>query len=112
MVDFATIKAPFDGVIVERDRRANVGAIVQKAETTPRAVARHRAQRYRSRGGPCAGQLRAFLTPETEAIFETPTLPGVKIHGKVTLPAVAAQPATQPHHGGGSRSVESHQGGV
>jgi hypothetical protein len=26
----------------------------------------------------------AYVTPETEAIFETPALPGVKIHGKVT----------------------------
>ncbi|HWG43771.1 MAG TPA: HlyD family efflux transporter periplasmic adaptor subunit [Gemmataceae bacterium] len=86
MVGFATIKAPYDGEIVDRnDRHANVGAIVQKAESgtlTPLlTVQRSDIVRVVVR---VPDNYAHFVTPDTEAIFETPELPGVKIHGKVT----------------------------
>lgn len=82
---FATIIAPFDGVIVDRDRHANKGAIVQKADngaikpllTIQRSDIVTVVMRVPDNFAP-------YITPETEAIFETHSLPGVQIHGKVT----------------------------
>ncbi len=85
MVGFATIKAPFDGVIVDRDRHANVGAIVQKSESgtvTPLlTIQRNDIVRVVMQ---VPDNYQAFVTPDTEAVFETSAYPGVKIHGKVT----------------------------
>lgn len=85
LLKFATITAPFDGVIVDRDRHANVGAVVQKADsgalkpllTVQRSDIVTVVMRVPDNFAP-------YITPETEAIFETHSLPGVQIHGKVT----------------------------
>jgi multidrug efflux pump subunit AcrA (membrane-fusion protein) len=84
-LDFARIHAPFDGVIVERNEHANKGAIVQSADQghpTPLLVIERQdivtvVMRVPDIYAP-------YITPQTEAIFETPSLPGVKIRGKVT----------------------------
>lgn len=85
LLDFATIKAPFDGVIVNRDRHANVGAIVQKAETgTPTPLLTIQRSDIVTVVMRVPDNFAPYITPETEAIFETHSLPGVKIRGKVT----------------------------
>ncbi len=85
MLDYATIEAPYDGVIVHRNVKVNPGFFVQNAgsgQTTP-LLTIHRndivtvVMRLPDLYAP-------YVTPETEAIFETSSLPGVKIHGKVT----------------------------
>jgi multidrug resistance efflux pump len=83
--DFAKIHAPFDGVIVERNEHANKGAIVQSADQghpTPLLVIERQDIVTVVMRVPDA--YAAYITPQTEAIFETPTLPGIKIRGKVT----------------------------
>lgn len=85
MLAFATIKAPFDGVIVDRSRHANVGAVVQKADTgSPVALLTIQRSDIVTVVMRLPDNYAPFITPETEAIFETPALPGVQIHGKVT----------------------------
>jgi multidrug resistance efflux pump len=83
MLDYATIKAPFDGVIVRRN--ADPGFFVQNAgdgHATPLlTIQRNDIVTVVMR---LPDVYAAYVTPETEAIFETPSLPGVKIHGKVT----------------------------
>ncbi len=85
MLDYATIEAPYDGVIVHRNVKVNPGFFVQNAgsgQATP-LLTIHRndivtvVMRLPDLYAP-------YVTPETEAIFETSSLPGVKIHGKVT----------------------------
>ncbi len=85
MLDYATIEAPYDGVIVYRNVKVNPGFFVQNAgsgQATP-LLTIHRndivtvVMRLPDNFAP-------YVTPETEAIFETPSLPGVKIRGKVT----------------------------
>jgi HlyD family secretion protein len=83
MLDYATVEAPFDGTIVSRN--VDPGFFVQNAgngRTTPLltiqrndivTVVVHVPDNF-----------APFVTPDTEAIFETASLPGVKIHGKVT----------------------------
>ena len=83
MVEYATVEAPFDGIVVRRN--VDPGFFVQNAgngHATPMltiqrsdivTIVMHVPDIY-----------APFVTPQTEAIFETPTLPGVKIHGKVT----------------------------
>lgn len=83
--EFATIYAPFDGVIVKRDQHANVGAIVQKAdEGHPNPLLVIERQDIVTILMSLPDVYAAYITPKTEAIFETPTLPGVKIRGRVT----------------------------
>lgn len=83
MLDYATIEAPFEGVIVRRN--VDPGFFVQDA-VSGRATALLTIQR----NDIVTVVMRlpdvwaAYVTPETEAIFETPSLPGIKIHGKVT----------------------------
>ncbi len=85
MLDFATIKAPFDGVIVKRNLHANVGATVQKADTgRPEPLLIIERQDIVTVVMRVPDNYATYITPDTEAIFETPSLPGVKIHGKVT----------------------------
>lgn len=83
MLDYATVEAPFDGQIVRRN--VDPGFFVQNAgsgHATPLLVIQRNdivtvVIRVPDNYAP-------YVTPNTEAIFETPSLPGVKIHGKVT----------------------------
>jgi multidrug resistance efflux pump len=83
MLGFGTILAPFDGVIVRRE--VDPGSFVRTAAgghsapllTIQRSDIITVVMRVPDNYAP-------FITPKTEAIFETPALPGVKIHGKVT----------------------------
>jgi HlyD family secretion protein len=83
MLGYATIIAPFDGVIVRRN--VDPGFFVQNAgdgHATPLlTIQRNDIVTIVMR---VPDNFAPFVTPETEAIFETPSLPGVKIHGKVT----------------------------
>jgi multidrug resistance efflux pump len=83
MLDYATIRAPFRGVIVRRN--VDPGSLVQNAssgQATPLlTIQRNDIVTIVMR---LPDVYAAYVTPETEAIFETPSLPGVKIHGKVT----------------------------
>ena len=83
MLDYATIRAPFEGVIVRRN--VDPGFFVQNAgdgRATPLlTIQRNDIVTVVMR---LPDVWAAYVTPETEAIFETPSLPGVKIHGKVT----------------------------
>jgi multidrug resistance efflux pump len=83
MVDYGTIRAPYDGEITRRN--VNPGYFVQNAgdgHATPLLVVQRNdivtiVVRVPDNYAP-------YITPTTEAIFETPIMPGVKIHGKVT----------------------------
>jgi multidrug resistance efflux pump len=83
MLDYATIRAPFNGVIVHR--YVDPGFFVQNAgdgHATPLlTIQRNDIITVVMR---LPDNFAAYVTPQTEAIFETSTLPGVKIHGKVT----------------------------
>jgi multidrug resistance efflux pump len=83
MLDYATVRAPFDGVIVRRN--VDPGFFVQNAgngHATPLlTIQRNDIVTVVMR---VPDNFAPFVTPETEAVFETPSLPGVKIHGKVT----------------------------
>jgi hypothetical protein len=83
MLDYATIRAPFDGQIVRRN--VDPGFFVQNAgsgHATPLLnIMRNDIVTVAMR---VPDIYAPYVTPETEAIFETPSLPGVKIHGKVT----------------------------
>jgi HlyD family secretion protein len=83
MLDYGTIKAPFDGVIVRRN--VDPGFFVQNAgdgHATPLlTIHRNDIVTVTMR---LPDNFAPYVTPDTEAIFETSTLPGVKIHGKVT----------------------------
>lgn len=83
--DFATIRAPFDGVIVDRGRKANVGAIVQEADQrNPLPLLTIQSKDLVTVAVRVPDNFAPYITPDTEAIFETPVLPGLKIRGKVT----------------------------
>lgn len=85
LLDFATLRAPFDGVIVDRDRKANQGAIVQEADThNPKPLLTVQSKDLVTVVIRVPDNFAPYITPDTEAIFETAVLPGVKIHGKVT----------------------------
>lgn len=85
MLDYASIEAPYDGVIVHRNVKVNPGFFVQNAgdgHATPLLTIQRNdiltiAMRLPDNYAP-------YVTPQTEAIFESSSLPGVKIHGKVT----------------------------
>ncbi len=83
MLDYATIRAPFEGVIVRRN--VDPGFFVQNAgdgHATPLlTIQRNDIVTITMR---LPDNFAPYVTPETEAIFETSTLPGIKIHGKVT----------------------------
>jgi multidrug resistance efflux pump len=83
MLDYATIRAPFDGVIVRRN--VDPGFFVQNAgdghATALLTIHRNDIVTVVMR---LPDNFAAYVTPETEAIFETSSLPGVKIRGKVT----------------------------
>ncbi len=83
MLDYATIRAPFDGEIVRRN--VDPGHFVQNAsdgQTTPLLIIQR--QDIVTVVVRVPDNFAPYITPNTEAIFETPSLPGVKIHGKVT----------------------------
>jgi membrane fusion protein (multidrug efflux system) len=83
MYDYATIRAPFDGQIVRRN--VDPGFFVQvsgSGHATPLLVIQRNdivtvIMRLPDKFAP-------YITPQTEAILETPLMPGLKIHGKVT----------------------------
>jgi multidrug resistance efflux pump len=83
MLAYATVRAPFDGTIVRRN--VDPGDFVQNAATghvTPLVtIQRNDIVTVVVR---VPDTHASFITPQTEAIFETPVLPGIKIHGKVT----------------------------
>ncbi len=83
MLNYATIKAPFDGVIVRRN--VDPGFFVQNAgngRAVPLlTIERNDIVTVMMR---VPDNFAPYVTPQTEAIFETTALPGVKIHGKVT----------------------------
>src|SRR5579884_529090 len=85
MLDYATIEAPYDGVIVYRNVKVNPGFFVQNAgdgHATPLlTIHRNDIVTVVMR---LPDNFAAYVTPQTEAIFETPSLPGVKIRGQVT----------------------------
>ncbi|HEY7329185.1 MAG TPA: HlyD family efflux transporter periplasmic adaptor subunit [Gemmataceae bacterium] len=85
MLDYATIEAPYDGVIVHRNVKVNPGFFVQNAgngHAVPLlTIHRNDIVTVVMR---LPDNFAAYVTPQTEAIFETPSLPGVKIRGKVT----------------------------
>jgi multidrug resistance efflux pump len=83
MVEYAKVKAPFDGTIVRRN--VDPGFFVQNAGNG-RATPLLRIQRNDivTVVVRVPDNFATFVTPQTEAIFETASLPGVKIHGKVT----------------------------
>lgn len=85
-LNFATIKAPFDGEIVDRNRNlATVGAIVQTADNrNPQALLTLQSKDLVTVVIRVPDNFAPYITPDTEAIFETAVLPGVKIHGKVS----------------------------
>jgi len=83
MLDYSIIKAPFDGVIVRR--HVDPGFFVQNAgdgHATPLLTIERNDIVTIVMWLPDV--YAAYLTPKTEAIFETPALPGIKIRGKVT----------------------------
>lgn len=83
MLDYSIIRAPYDGVIVRRN--VDPGHFVQNAGDSH---AKHLLTVQRSDIITIVMRLpdhyAPYVTPQTEAIFETSSLPGVKIHGKVT----------------------------
>ena len=83
MLGYATLEAPFDGVVVRRN--VDPGFFVQNAATghaTPLlTIERNDIVTVVVR---VPDNFAPYITPDTEAIFETASLPGVKIHGKVT----------------------------
>ncbi|HEY7312831.1 MAG TPA: efflux RND transporter periplasmic adaptor subunit [Gemmataceae bacterium] len=83
MLSYSTVRAPFDGVIVRRN--VDPGFFVQNAgngHATPLLrIERNDIVTVVMR---LPDNYAPFITPETEAIFETPLLPGLMIHGKVT----------------------------
>jgi multidrug resistance efflux pump len=83
MLDYSTVEAPFDGVIVRRN--VDPGFFVQNAGNGHAAplltIERNDIVTVVMR---VPDNFAPFITPNTEAIFETATLPGVKIHGRVT----------------------------
>ncbi|HTU92278.1 MAG TPA: efflux RND transporter periplasmic adaptor subunit [Gemmataceae bacterium] len=85
MLDYASIEAPYDGVIVRRNVKVSPGFFVQNAgdgHAVPLlTIQRNDIVTVVMR---LPDVYASYITPETEAIFETPSLPGVKIHGKVT----------------------------
>jgi multidrug resistance efflux pump len=85
MLEYSTIEAPYDGVIVYRNVKVNPGFFVQNAgdgHATPLlTIHRNDIVTVVMR---LPDNFAAYVTPQTEAIFETPSLPGVKIRGRVT----------------------------
>ncbi len=83
MLGYATVEAPFDGVVVRRN--VDPGFFVQNAATghaTPLlTIERNDIVTVVVR---VPDNFAPFITANTEAIFETASLPGVKIHGRVT----------------------------
>jgi multidrug efflux pump subunit AcrA (membrane-fusion protein) len=83
MLDYGTIKAPFDGEIVQRN--VHPGFFVQNAgdgRATPLLIIQRNDIVTINMRVP--DYYATYITPKTEAIFETPSLSGLKIHGKVT----------------------------
>jgi multidrug resistance efflux pump len=82
-VDFARVKAPFRGTVV--DRKVDPGDFVQNASTghpTPMlSLVRTDIVTVVMR---VPDNYAPFVSPGTEAVIELDALPGVKIHGKVT----------------------------
>ncbi|MHB1423501.1 MAG: efflux RND transporter periplasmic adaptor subunit [Gemmataceae bacterium] len=83
MLDYSFVRAPFDGVIVRR--LVDPGFFVQNAgdgHATPLLTVQRNDIVTVSMRLPDV--FAPYVTSKTEAIFETPTLPGIKIRGKVT----------------------------
>lgn len=83
MLEYGTIVGPFDGEISLRN--VDPGFFVQNAgdgHATPLLVVQRNDIVTITVRVP--DTYASYITPDTESIFETPTLPGVKIKGKVT----------------------------
>jgi len=83
LLDYATIRAPFDGVITRRN--VDPGSFVQNATTGHSepllTVARTDLVTVYMK---VPDNFASFVTPDTEAVIQMNTLPSVKIHAKVT----------------------------
>ena len=83
MLEYARIIAPYDGQISRRN--VDPGFFVQNAgdghATALLVIQRNDIVTVIVR---VPDVYASYITPNTEAIFETPTMPGIKIHGKVT----------------------------
>ncbi len=83
MLDYAQIKAPFDGVVVKR--KVDVGTFVQNASTGQSepilTIARNDVVTLVMK---VPDNAAPFVTKDTEAIVQIDELPGVVIRGKVT----------------------------
>jgi HlyD family secretion protein len=86
LLDFATIKAPFDGKIIFRDRtRTNEGSVVQKAETgNPKPLLTIQRTDIVTVVMQVPDNFAPYVSADTDAVFETASLPGVKFRGKIT----------------------------
>lgn len=83
MLGYATIKAPFDGTIVRRS--VDPGFFVQNAgngRATPLLTIQRNDIVTVVMAVP--DNFAPYVNTDTEAVIESPSLPGVKIHGKVT----------------------------
>ena len=82
-LDFATIRAPFDGVITRR--KVDPGTFVQNATTAHTepllTVVRDDIVTVYMK---VPDKFAAYVNPDTEAIIQMDLLPGLVIHGKVT----------------------------
>ncbi len=83
MFDYATVKAPFRGTVISR--KVNPGSFVQNASTgNPTAILTLERTDIVTVFMRVPDNFAPFVTAGTEAIIELDSLPGIKIHGKVT----------------------------
>ena len=83
LLQYATVKAPYDATVVER--LVNPGDTVQDATRgSPTSMLILERKDIVTVAMQLPDNYAPFVTAGTEAIIEFPTLPGLKIHGKVT----------------------------
>lgn len=83
LLNYASVKAPFDGTVVQR--LVNPGSTVQDATRgNPTALLVLERKDIVTVAMQLPDNYAQFVTPGTEAIMDFDSLPGLKIHGKVT----------------------------